>query len=403
MSSTPHHLFPATAPPAATIARPTRAGPHARSRVRRNLGVVLTAAALVAASSTAATAAPPVSTGQLVQLNSLGGVGSHGATMNERGDIAGASVDADGKSRPVVWWSGERSPTALGIDSGWADAINEKGHIAGYTDGALFLWRAGAVTYLRSSTVYGFGDATINARDQVAGTAHHHDGASRAFVWHRGRMTTLPTPEGATSRAVDINDRGQVVGTITRAGAAAEEAVLWQNGRMTELGTLGGSGSAPLAINERGQVIGNSTVNESYDEHPFLWQRGRMTDLLAGTKAAEGRAADLNDAGMITGYASFGDHNNRAVLWHDGRLTDIGLPGHTGGGSFINEGGDVLGATWADPQDFSVPFRWSNGQTTLYPEPDTDIATTVIGIDRSGTVAVGLETTRFGNIVLRSV
>jgi probable HAF family extracellular repeat protein len=361
------------------------------------------AATLVAASSTAAAAAPPVSTGRLIQLNSLGGVGSFGTAMNERGDIIGASVDAADDYRAVVWWRGARSPTALGIDGARAGAINEKGTIAGYAGDALFLWRAGTVTYLRPSTVASFTSAAINDRDQVAGTATDHNDASRAFVWDAGRMTTLPTPAGATSRAVDINDRGQVVGTITRAGAATEQAVLWQDGRMTELGTLGGSGSTPLSINQRGQVIGNSAAGESSDEeHPFLWQNGRMTDLLAGTGAAAGRVMALNDTGMMTGYASFGDHNNRPVLWRDGRLTVIGLPGHTGSGSFINDRGDVAGPTWADPQGSAVPFRWSDGHTTLFPEPAADIASGTIGIDRRGGISVDQETSRLRNIVLRS-
>ncbi len=367
---------------------------------------MLTAATVVMAaavpSATAAAVAPPVGTGRLVRLDSLGGSGSFGTTMNERGDMIGASIDAADKYRAVVWWHGRRTPTALGIEGARAGAINEKGHIVGYVEGGLFLWRAGAVTYLRPSAVVSFGAVAINDRDQVAGTATDQNDASRAFLWQRGRMTMLPTPAGTSSRAVGINNRGQVVGTVTRPGAATEQAVLWQHGRMTELGTLGGAGSTPAAINERGQVIGNSTVAGSSDEHPFLWQHGRMTDLLAGTNATAGRVMALNDTGMMTGYASFGDHAARPVLWRAGRLIVIGLPGHVGSGSFINDRGDVAGPTWADPQGFAVPFRWRNGHTTLFPEPAADIATTIIGIDRSGVISVDQETSRFGNIVLRS-
>ena len=42
------------------------------------------------------------------------------------------------------------------------------------------------------------------------------------------------------------------------------------------------------------------------------------------------------------------------------------------------------------------------GHTTLFTEPVSDIAVTVIGIDRDGTVGVDQETSQFGNIVLRS-
>ena len=371
------------------------------------MSVILTATTVVlacaASSAASAAAAPPVDTGQLIRLDSLGGVGSFGTAMNERGDIIGAGVDAADDYRAVVWWHGERSPTALGIKGARAGAINEKGHIAGYVEGGLFLMRDGAVTYLRRSAVASFGRIAINDHDQVASTATDENDASRAFLWQHGRMTMLPTPPGMSSTTVGINNRGQVVGILTGPGASTERAVLWQDGRMIELGSLGGSISRPVAINERGQVIGNSTVNGSSDEeHPFLWQRGRMIDLLAGTAATSGSVVALNDTGMMTGRASFGDRNVRTVLWRGGRLIDIGLPGHAGIGAYINDRGDVAGPTWPDPQSSSVPFRWSNGRTTLFPEPVGDIATTVIGIDRHGTVGLDLETSPFGNLVLRS-
>jgi probable HAF family extracellular repeat protein len=347
--------------------------------------------------------APPVDTGQLVRLDSLGGVGSFGTAMNQRGDIIGESVDAADNYRVVVWWHGRRTPTALDVKGVRAGAINEKGHIVGYVEDGLFLWRAGAVTYLRRGTVASFEGVVINDRDQVAGTAIDRNDVLRAFRWDRDRVTMLPTPAGMNSRVVDINNRGQVVGTITRPGTSTERAVLWERGRMTELGTLGGDGSVPTAINDRGQVSGISTVAGSSDDRPFLWQRGRMTDLLVGTAATAGRVWALNRAGTMTGYARFGDDDSRPVLWRDGRMVVIGLPGHVGSGSFLNDRGDVAGHTWADPQSTAVPFRWRDGHTTLFPEPVSDIAIRVVGIDRRGRIGVDQETSQFGNIVLRSV
>lgn len=359
----------------------------------RNMTLTLSAATVLVAA-----AAAPVATGQLIPLKSLGGVGSFATRMNERGDLIGASVDAAGAYRAVVWWRGERSPTPLGIGDASPVAINESGHIVGYADGGLFLWRAGSVTYLKRTAQA----PSINDRDEVAGTATAEDGTSRAFLWRGGRVTPLPTPKGMNSRAVDINNSGQVIGAITRPDDATEQAVLWQQGRMIRLGTLGGAGSVPVAINDSGQVAGNSAVAGSPDDHPFLWQRGRMTDLLAGTGATAGRVADLNATGMMTGTASFGDHDSRPVLWRAGRMTDIGLPGHVAIGSDINDRGDIAGSTWADPQGTAVPFRWRAGHTTLYPEPVSDIAITVIGVDGDGVIGVDQETSQFGNIVLRS-
>ncbi|MEU8609703.1 hypothetical protein AB0C29_17045 [Actinoplanes sp. NPDC048791] len=363
--------------------------------------VVLTAAAVP---SMATAAAPPAAgTGRLVQLHSLGGQGSFAKAMNERGDIIGASVDAADNYRAVVWWQGRRTPTALPVKGATAGDINEKRHIVGGVEAGLFLWRGGrSVSYLKRPAGASFGATFINERDQVAGTATDSNDASRAFVWARGRMTMLTTPKGMDSRAVGINNRGQVIGVLTTPGVSTERAVLWQQGRMTELGTLGGESSTPTAINDRGQVAGTSAVAGSAGDHPFLWQRGRMTDLLTGTGATAGRVADLNQAGMVTGAAIFGTSDSRPVVWRAGRMLDIGLPGHTGAAFDINERGDVTGYTRTDPQSFAVPFRWRKGQTTLFPEPASDIAITVIGIDRRGVIGVDQETSQFGNIVLRS-
>jgi len=142
----PHHLFPT---PVALVPGPGQSSGGTR-RVRthriRRLRVVLTATTVVLAavpSAALAAPAPPVSTGHLLRLASLGGQGSFGAKMNERGDMIGASVDAADKYQAVVWWQGRRSPTALGITDASPVAINEIGHIIGYAARGVFLWRDG--------------------------------------------------------------------------------------------------------------------------------------------------------------------------------------------------------------------------------------------------------------------
>ena len=47
---------------------------------------------------------------------------------------------------------------------------------------------------------------------------------------------------------------------------------------MTDLGTLGGPDSRAVAINDLGQVIGWGAA-ASGETHAFLWEDGVMTDL----------------------------------------------------------------------------------------------------------------------------
>jgi len=77
-------------------------------------------------------------------------------------------------------------------------------------------------------------------------------------------------PGGGFSQALNVNDRGQIVGL---GGTASGEvhAILWDNGEPIDLGTLGGAMSAAWGINDRGQVVGESQTATG-DFHAFLWE-----------------------------------------------------------------------------------------------------------------------------------
>ena len=77
------------------------------------------------------------------------------------------------------------------------------------------------------------------------------------------------------SRAADINNRGQIVGTSMTASRNSH-AFLWEKGEMTDLGTLPGAGefgfSVASGINNRGQVVGFSTGAPDRF-HAVLWTK----------------------------------------------------------------------------------------------------------------------------------
>jgi len=87
------------------------------------------------------------------------------------------------------------------------------------------------------------------------------DGDSlRAFLWtrHGGMRDLGKFPGDAFSQALDINDRGQIVGVSC---AAACQAVLWQNGVPAKLQDLVDPGFpdhlwSARSINDEGQITG---------------------------------------------------------------------------------------------------------------------------------------------------
>ena len=113
-------------------------------------------------------------------------------------------------------------------------------------------------------------------------------------------------PGGGFSEALNVNDRGQIVGW---GGTATGEmhAILWENGQPIDLGTLGGATSRAWAINDRGQVVGESETATG-DSHAFLWEDGRMIDLAEA--GPFNRAYSINHKTEVVGHFQFD-----AVLW----------------------------------------------------------------------------------------
>lgn len=150
------------------------------------------------------------------------------------------------------------------------------------------------------------GFCTINDSSPIGEHLH-------AFLWDaHGLKRDLGTLGLETSIADDINNRGQIVGSVSDPHAP-EHAFLWEKGHMRDLGALPGfHTSYAVAINDSGEVVGNVSTGDPNKDHAFLWRDGKMVDLNTLIPSNSGwvleRAIGINNRGQIIGG---GLHNGK--------------------------------------------------------------------------------------------
>ena len=193
-----------------------------------------------------------------------------GADVNGRGVVAGRAGPV-GSADAAVWRVGQ-APALLGRLPGGgstvATAVNDRGDVAGVSlaaDGTAraVRWRNGRITDLgtlggASSSTTGtaiVGGRTLNERGDVVGDSTTASGEAHAFLWRNGRMTDLGTLGGTFSSATGVNDRGQVIGR-SQLATGEGRAFLWQDGHMVDLGALVDPTFFATDINDRGEVTG---------------------------------------------------------------------------------------------------------------------------------------------------
>ena len=209
----------------------------------------------------------------------------------------------------------------------------------------------------------------LNERGQVVGWAETADGQSHAFLWESSEKIDLGTFGGERSSAHAVNETGQVVGWAELEDGTTRP-FLWQEQtesdddaepqpQMMDLGTLGGAGGGAWGINDAGQVVGWAET-EIGEQHAFVWQDGMMTDLgtLGGPQSA---ASSVNEAGHVAGIAQDADGLWHTVVWRDGAVLDLGeAGGRWVGAQAINANGAVVGLGLTVKGQPSA-FLWAEG------------------------------------------
>jgi probable HAF family extracellular repeat protein len=212
-----------------------------------------------------------------------------------------------------------------------ADGINDLGHIVGtYQDSGSrfhgYIYRNGTYTTLDDplGTVETVAQGVNNA-DQVVGIFLASTGPFHGFLFDPtwGLYAQIDDPLAGTSSAngqgtyaQDVNNAHQIVGYYVDS-SNRYHGFLYANGSYVTLDVPSATATRALGINDAGQIVGS--YDNAGGHHGFLYSNGVYTsidDPQAGPMPGQGTyaASGINNVGNIVGYYSDGSNKFHGFL-----------------------------------------------------------------------------------------
>ena len=254
-----------------------------------------------------------------------------GRGINDLGQVSG--VEGGGFEQPFITINGNVAMLAALHNNYQADAyaINSSGVAAGFSCSRGLI--CDAVTWDNAGApiefAKNFKPVALNDVGDILGiTASPVNGNNIGpAVWHHGILKSLPLfsvppPAQASANAHAINNAGQIVGeasVYTNLNDPVLHGLVWSGSKIQDLGP----NTRALGINDRGEVVGQSGTSAA------LWTNGVLTDL-GGLGGSTSVAYEINTDEIVVGYAS-GEPNDRiyGVVWINGvihKLDDLTEP-----------------------------------------------------------------------------
>lgn len=203
------------------------------------------------------------------------------------------------------------------------NTINNNGQILGDafdTQWESVIWNADGSLVPLPSYGLGSGNSAINDAGVAVGYAPDANGDfDQAVYWDAAShgIHTLQTLTGEPGKgwAGDINNLGQVVGTLAGSGSGVGDPVIWNSvseaPELLPLSLPGFHGLVANDINDLGQMVGWA-INDDPNGigHVFLWDQGTMTDLSLLLPAVLGNDGwrlgaympHINNSGQVAGF-----------------------------------------------------------------------------------------------------
>jgi uncharacterized membrane protein len=242
--------------------------------------------------------------------------------LNDRGEAVGWSRNANARPTAVLWRGGRAIELGANSSDGSAgNDINNKSEIVGEFFGSIgFYWKEGQLESLSLSS----GALGINERGQIVGGGCIEGNGCGALLWEPDRRASLleALPGGSgPSTAWAINERGEIAGEATDA-VSTRRAVSWQGGTVEPLAGLDG---AALDVNNRGQIVGIVTIGY---QRGVLWQDRELIVLPRRVGENHVQALGINEHGVIVGATTTGRPDDPmrptgATVWQEGNVADL--------------------------------------------------------------------------------
>jgi probable HAF family extracellular repeat protein len=187
----------------------------------------------------------------------------------------------------------------------------------------------------------------INDKGQIVGVSADAGQAS-GFMFSNGRFQTILVPGSRSTTPLAINNRGDIVGFFGN-----HSFVL--SGSTYRTIDPPSSSSRANDINDRGQIVGRFIIDFSDNEHGYLLSEGIFTRIDVPGSAST-VAYGINNRGQIAGvYVDAA--GERGFVLSNGVFTSIDVPGSAHTQVFgINDYGEIIG-NYTEPSGKSHTFR----------------------------------------------
>ncbi|HEX7983806.1 MAG TPA: hypothetical protein VF616_09835 [Duganella sp.] len=227
--------------------------------------------------------------------------------------------------------------------------------------------------------------AGINDRGVVVGaSATAAEAGDQAYAWTlAGGIRALP---GALpSFAIDINERGEIVGGVASSDWA-DRAVRWNpDGGVTLLGPLLHVYSAGIAINNRGYATGYAT-DGSTPLHATFWDRAGVQTDLSPSATGSGVGQRINERNELAGVINDRPFDPwKGLFWSPATGTvriDAGADFRLGD---LNNRGEVVGSGWTG--DTLKAIRWAPGHGVTRLAVESGVNSHALDINERGEIA----------------